>query len=171
MTTFKERVNYAARVIREGRRTSRKFDNCFEMNDGDLVVLALVKRANKSGGKLAENLDKYISSTSIADARSLLSKETKHTAGPWEPREAGDANFYSILKSGNWLMEIHQNGELPVFIQEKNARLIAAAPELLEALVELYQRAEQAAQADGGSLEGLPEYDRAQAAIAKAKGE
>ena len=69
MKTLDERVNYAARVIREGRNTSRKFNSCFEMGDGDLVLAALVARADKSKGKLADNLANYIANSSREGAR------------------------------------------------------------------------------------------------------
>ena len=44
--------------------------------------------------------------------------------------------------------------------------LMRAAPAMLDALIELVERAEA-----GGDIDGLPEYDQAQAAIAQAKGE
>ena len=37
----------------------------------------------------------------------------------------------------NWLLRIQQNGELLIEEQEANAKLIAAAPYLLEALIDL----------------------------------
>lgn len=56
---YKERVNFAARYISEGRKTNRTFDTCFEMYDGDIVALELYRRAKKNG-KLAINLGRYI---------------------------------------------------------------------------------------------------------------
>lgn len=54
--TFNDRVNYAARVISAGaKNTTRNFDNCFEMHDGDAVVSALFRRAQKNS-KLAAML-------------------------------------------------------------------------------------------------------------------
>ena len=51
MTSFGEdfqyRVNYAAQCIRRGI-TSRRRDACYENNDGDLVVVALMRRARKN---------------------------------------------------------------------------------------------------------------------------
>jgi len=46
---FAARVNYAARCLRAGgdRIHSRAFDTCFESNDGDLVITALMRRATK----------------------------------------------------------------------------------------------------------------------------
>ena len=51
MTSFNEdfpfRVNYAAQCIMRGI-TSRRRNSCYENNDGDLVVVALVRRARKN---------------------------------------------------------------------------------------------------------------------------
>ena len=43
--SFQYRVNFAAAYMVRGIRSSRSLDSCFEMNDGDLVVTALVRRA------------------------------------------------------------------------------------------------------------------------------
>lgn len=46
---FIGRVNYAAQCItRQTGIGGRTFDTCFEMNDGDAVVTALVRRAKKN---------------------------------------------------------------------------------------------------------------------------
>ena len=68
-----------------------------------------------------------------------MTNETKHTPGPWDIREMGDANQYCILRENDtkWLIGFFQNGEIWTNEQAANARLIAAAPELLEALTEL----------------------------------
>lgn len=44
---FHGRVNYAIACFRRGRQATRNrgFDDCFEMYDGDLVVTAIVRRA------------------------------------------------------------------------------------------------------------------------------
>jgi hypothetical protein len=44
---FKYRVNYTAQCFLKDIK-SRAFDNCFEMNDGDAVVVALMRRAFKN---------------------------------------------------------------------------------------------------------------------------
>lgn len=41
---FSYRVNYAAQCIVRNTN-SRRFSSCFEMNDGDAVVVALVRRS------------------------------------------------------------------------------------------------------------------------------
>lgn len=58
---FAGRVSYAAKVISAGRRTDgRAFDNCFENRDGDIVAVALMRRAEKNP-KLAANIFRFIS--------------------------------------------------------------------------------------------------------------
>ena len=62
--------------------------------------------------------------------------ETKHTPGPWKLIEQGDANMYGMVTAGNrWIINFQQNGELMSETELANARLMAAAPELLEALI------------------------------------
>lgn len=65
---FAGRVSYAAAVISNRRNTSRAFDNCFENYDGDAVVAALVRRAEKNE-QLAANLPRYICATSLEEAK------------------------------------------------------------------------------------------------------
>lgn len=62
-------THHAAHVIREGLATDRNFDNCFEHAGAVYTVRALVEMADKEGGKLAENLPKYLARESIAAAR------------------------------------------------------------------------------------------------------
>lgn len=62
--------------------------------------------------------------------------EIKHTPGPWMFHEQGDANQYCLLTNDKrWVIAFSQNGELHTPEQIANAKLIAAAPELLEALI------------------------------------
>lgn len=67
MKTFKSRVNHAASVISNNRATNRNFDSCFEMHDGDEVVVALYRRAQKNE-KIMQNLWDYISKESCLNA-------------------------------------------------------------------------------------------------------
>lgn len=63
----------------------------------------------------------------------------KHAPGPWATKPQGEANHHAILlENGKWLAALQFNGELTEAQQEANARLIAAAPELLAALQLLY---------------------------------
>lgn len=95
--------------------------------------------------------------------------EIKHTPGPWKWVELEFCGKYHELQdqfgvvicddgsaSGEYSPEIDVNGA--------NARLIASAPELLEALEEVVQWLEL------GDHEGQM-HSKARAAIAKAKGE
>lgn len=56
---FSYRVNFAAAHISRGANSTRSFDNCFEMWDGDAVAVALYRRARKNA-KLRKNLWNYI---------------------------------------------------------------------------------------------------------------
>ena len=92
---------------------------------------------------------------------------SKHTPGPWKANFAisgsvyifgGDRNFVCVFNE--WRDEANQ---------EANANLIAAAPDLLEALEELLsmcQRQEDFHDDGDGRM-----FERASAAIAKARGE
>jgi hypothetical protein len=95
-------------------------------------------------------------------------RETTHTAGPWTVRATllGGALGYSFkvdMPNGTTLLQCggHEN-------QEANARLIAAAPELLEALDYFHQFAEL--NDDGEDEKFTTMLKKARAAIAKAKG-
>lgn len=68
---FRGRVNYAAKVIAYGRSPTRAFDNCFENHDGDEVATAIVRRSRKNG-RLAANLQRYLSLSSIEAAADRL---------------------------------------------------------------------------------------------------
>lgn len=95
---------------------------------------------------------------------------TKHTPGPWEVAEAGSwkggkrtSTEYFVRRPGDDVAIASDiidpaNDDAP---SEANARLIAAAPDLLEALIELRNFYIE--------MTGLPPV-AANAAIAKAKG-
>jgi len=61
---FQGRVNLAAQYILRGSQTTRHFDACFEMADGDAVVAALYRRALKNPN-LMEKMPKYLSMDSV----------------------------------------------------------------------------------------------------------
>ena len=105
----------------------------------------------------------------------MKNKKTGHTPGPWKVKWAGKlVNMYgwcvypdsikSYLLPIAWAFpcDMEDDGKKT---EEANARLIAAAPELLAALESLLSAAEE----DGGDLDGP--IEQAKAAIAKAKGE
>lgn len=109
-----------------------------------------------------------------------MGKEAEHTKGPWEKRPWGDKGDFAIAAVGymphaNVFPRCEKEGNRET--AEADAALIAAAPELLEAL-------EDAKQALAHALHRLsddPEFstsialkfaqDKARGAIAKAKGE
>lgn len=87
--------------------------------------------------------------------------KTEHTPGPWKVRE-DYAGAQSVVSADAFLARV---GPPNTEQAEANARLIAAAPELLEALQGLLAAVEQ------GTLPGSGKaQDAARAAIAKATG-
>ena len=94
--------------------------------------------------------------------------KTTHTPGPWHPHALG------LARSGEPEFEIHWSADgecvAEVVHGEANARLIAAAPELLDALKGMVNLAKWM---DDVSNEGFmldDRFDAAMAAIAKATG-
>ena len=90
----------------------------------------------------------------------------KHTQGPWAIHSQG-AGFEVESGHGDIVAQAQQvYGDRRHEVRRANAKLIAAAPELLaalEAITDLYDTDE--------GCRSLPEYKAARAAIAKAKGE
>ena len=95
--------------------------------------------------------------------------ETKHTPGPWmfDATLKGDGSF-----GGSYIVSNNAKKTWPLaeVYREDNARLIAAAPELLEAINGLMKIFSSVTQGQEAELraEWLP---KARAAIAKATGE
>ena len=92
---------------------------------------------------------------------------SKHTPGPWEIKRHFDSCYRYIsapehiaLAQVVWCVEEEERSP----VCEANAHLIAAAPDLLEALEELADQYQYVNQFDSF-------YEQARAAIAKAKGE
>lgn len=102
---------------------------------------------------------------------------TKHTKGPWGFGKTGEDSRLILGKGGkgNYVcrVQIHQTprqyGMIYESEREANARLIAAAPELLEALTELADLVD--AIREGEYRPDSFTTQPARAAIAKAKGE
>lgn len=86
---------------------------------------------------------------------------TKHTPGPW--RVESGPYYRAIRVDGEVIADVRQIGRS---FNESNARLLAAAPDLLEALEGLLAVVEQ-----NDLPLSDPERIAARAAIAKAKGE
>jgi hypothetical protein len=113
---------------------------------------------------------------------------SKHTPGPWVLDEDAflmGPGFYGVPRDGHdsyHSVRIPGVADMTGFCGNANARLIAAAPELLDALTKacnaLYHLAFNIAREDGEGMtrEGAAKYasaewDTARAAISKAKGE
>ena len=93
----------------------------------------------------------------------------EHTGGPWEWKEVSDDYFDGCVvfpqgtPYGDGVAEVWQGHEG----WKANARLIAAAPEMLEALYMIRHEFQQLV-AEPGAFHA---FTRLEAAIAKAKGE
>lgn len=87
---------------------------------------------------------------------------SKHTPGPWTYQENSDVYTHIVRGATNSLIcQLAQSTHVEI---EANARLIAAAPELLEAAMAFI------APFDGIEVVGGSEIAKARAAIAKATG-
>jgi hypothetical protein len=103
-----------------------------------------------------------------------MAEQTKHTPGPWMAWLDEDTNKFSVYRDrgrgvGEWVAEVH--GTKGCF--QANARLIAAAPDLLselQALVNAVDGYIEAAIRDGEPVY-LASPESARAAIAKARGD
>jgi hypothetical protein len=93
--------------------------------------------------------------------------ETKHTPGPWKASYDRYERKHSFVGDGMWFGKI--SWTVTSDRNEADARLIAAAPELLEAL-KLFVRAEKMAR-DGNPPQDADELIKlGDSAIAKAEG-
>lgn len=93
----------------------------------------------------------------------------KHTLGPWSPYCYEGACYFEGVKRDGWSIngpDVVPDYENPLF-NEADARLIAAAPDLLEALREVFSLDASLIR----DIYGSEFVDRARAAIAKATGE
>lgn len=96
---------------------------------------------------------------------------SKHTPGPWVLRTR--ERWGPTVRVGDlyvWLAGIVPSSERPGE-HEANARLIAAAPDLLASLKEMLDKGEGCAACGFGAPGCGCRYERARAAIAKAEGE
>ena len=97
---------------------------------------------------------------------------SKHTQGPWEvvPHDSSEVCF-EVMADGWFVATVH-DGVMEESNAEFNARLIAAAPELLEALRDLRQRFHAACIAHGSDAWAADaSCAKADEAIAKATGD
>lgn len=95
---------------------------------------------------------------------------SKHTPGPWKVVENG-GRMVGVMKGRSWVVYKSGNDCMMTDELEANANLIAAAPDLLEALELLLLTRTQERHLQGLKPGESPLHDRCHAAIAKAKGE
>lgn len=60
--------------------------------------------------------------------------QVNYTKGPWRFHENGDGSYTILTEDNKWVIAFIQNGEKWNEEQIATAKLIAAAPDLLEAL-------------------------------------
>lgn len=101
LDNFAGRVNYAAQVISNGRETTRSFDTCFEMSDGDQVAAALLRRA-ENNPKLAAMLPRYLSLDSVRRyAETIADVPTRDL-----PRLAREARERRAAAHAAWMADL-----------------------------------------------------------------
>lgn len=105
---------------------------------------------------------------------------SKHTPGPWHTDDAPEHAIAVCTNSGETVADVFPNADAQSGVTTyANARLIAAAPELLEALKDLAKRHATTVKECGGCdhsvgicwCDDIRALDDANAAIAKATGE
>ena len=96
---FQYRVEFAAAVISRGGETTRNFDTCFEMYDGDQVIAALVRRVRANpDGRLALNFSRYLVPSRPEEIEALSRLTFRDLAGKAaEAREASRAAFIQFM--------------------------------------------------------------------------
>ena len=100
-------------------------------------------------------------------------EKVKHTPGPWTLTEhSGKYTPRHIIRSKNAaIIEFASFGSVGIEQREANARLIAAAPELLEALEQAHTLIGELLIDNVLGEDVIPVHDAMMAAIRKAKGE
>lgn len=94
---------------------------------------------------------------------------SKHTPGPWKKFDSAFPQFF-VCVAGKDICKV-SSGDVTLLEAEANANLIAAAPDLLEALEALLEDEEWM---DGSGWVYVRNFDKADAArkvIAKARGQ
>jgi len=97
-------------------------------------------------------------------------QKVKHTPGPWKATHIGSDEFRQEI-----IVDVKNCGQVATILQAKDANLIAAAPELLEALKALYDSWTDACDFHGEDLddedsEAWEMSEQVLKAIAKAEG-
>jgi hypothetical protein len=92
--------------------------------------------------------------------------ESKHTPGPWDPFTQPSFSGWWAVRDNNW----NEIGSGDGGFTEADARLIAAAPELLEALILMVRTHDEPAESMLQEMREQKWLEQARAAIAKATG-
>ena len=113
---FWDRVSFACAVVAHIARTTRQFDSCFEMHDGDAVAAAMVRRAKaRPDGPLARNLFPR-----SLGPRALASYEaTKHLSRKQLENYAADLRKEAIRANDAWWAVERAAGRLPPLPQKQ----------------------------------------------------
>jgi len=93
------------------------------------------------------------------------SQPSGHTPGPWK-RE----RLCIFCPNGSLIAEVHEDYFTHTSEDEANARLIAAAPELLEALILLEREMVESGNAGSEDYGWKPAIEKTRAALSKAQG-
>lgn len=97
--------------------------------------------------------------------------ESKHTPGPWRVGDAGATVFGPKTEAPSPVrIATVTNNAIPSDAQRANARLIAAAPELLDACEEAIAEAHRLNEAAGYTVFNPTAFGMMRQAIAKAQG-
>ena len=113
---FWDRVSFACAVVAHSARTTRQFDSCFEMHDGDAVAAAMVRRAKaRPDGPLARNLfPRYLGPRALASYEA-----TKHLSRKQLENYAADLRKEAIRANDAWWAVERAAGRLPSSPQEQ----------------------------------------------------
>jgi hypothetical protein len=86
-----------------------------------------------------------------------------HTPGPWRQHTDGEKTYASVRgRNGQCVADCGSRSDV---VAQANAKLIAASPDLLEALMDVFKTAE-----DGGKISDI-NWTLLRVAVAKATGE
>ena len=91
---------------------------------------------------------------------------SKHTPGPWEAQRDPNA-----IMADDWCIGAQGQIDMVAVCSERDARLISAAPDLLEALKDLFGADMVYCMMGDGKDDQIEAIAKARAAIAKATGE
>jgi tRNA-dihydrouridine synthase len=101
---FQYRVDFAASVISSGERTTRNFDNCFEMYDGDAVAVAVYRRAMHNP-KLRRNIWRYITRESVVKKAWASRRKSRADLKTWAAELRAEANRKREEENARWMAE------------------------------------------------------------------